>query len=95
MAVFKLVEFQGSSGMWYCSDPSNFAGGSGNWWNVARAWNLTPAAFIEKLIKEYKPDNISYNEDKNVLVYSWKSQISMRNFKNQTNAAARRNNFQI
>ena len=95
MAVFKLTEFQGSSGMWYCNDVSNFVGGSGNWWNAARAWNLSPAAFIEMLIKDFKPDNISYNQDKNVLVYSWKSQITMRNFKNKTNAAARRNNFQI
>lgn len=95
MAVFKLVEFQGSSGMWYCSDPSNFANGSGNWWNAARAWNLSPAAFIEMLIKDFHPDNISYNKDKNVLVYSWKSQISMRHFKNACNAQARKNNFNI
>jgi hypothetical protein len=93
--VYKMTEFQGSSGLWYCNDVSNLAGGSGNWWNAARAWNLTPAAFIEKLIKDYKPDKISYSMDKNVLTFGWKSQVSMRLFKNHTNAQARKNNFNI
>lgn len=95
MGIFKLVEFQGNSGMWYCSDPSNFAGGSGNWWNAARAWNLSPAAFIEMLIKDFHPDNISYSLDKNVLVYSWKSQVDMRAYKNATNRQARLHNYII
>lgn len=95
MAVFKMTEWQGSSGIWYCNDVSNFANGSGNWWNAARAWNLSPAAFIEFLIKEFKPDIISYSQDKNVLVYGWKSQINMRIYKNATNKAARKNNYII
>lgn len=95
MAVYKMTEFQGSSGMWYCNDMSNLAGGSGVWYNAARAWGLSPAAFIEMLIKDFHPDNISYSLDKNVLVYSWKSQVSMRAFKNRTNAEARKHNFQI
>ena len=95
MAVYKMTEFQGSSGMWYCNDMSNLAGGSGAWYNAARAWGLSPAAFIEMLIKDFHPDNISYSLDKNVLVYSWKSQVSMRAFKNRTNADARKHNFQI
>ena len=95
MAVFKLTEWQSESGLWYCNDISNLAGGSGNWWNAARAWGLSPASFIEMLIKNFHPDNISYSLDKNVLVYSWKNQIDMRVYKNKTNAEARKRNFQI
>ena len=95
MAVFKMTEWQGSSGMWYCNDVSNLAGGSGNWWNAARAWNLSPAAFIQKLIDDFHPDKISYSLDKHVLTYCWKSQVSMRAFKNKTNAEARKHNYVI
>ena len=73
MAVYKCSEWQGSSGNWYCNDLTNLAGGSGNWWNAARACNLSPAAYIEKLLNDFHPDNFSYCEDKNVLVFSFVS----------------------
>ena len=93
--IYKMVEWEGSSGIWYCNDVSNLAGGSGNWWNAARAWNLTPADFIKLLITKYKPDIFSYSMDKNVLIYGWKNQNNMRVIKNACNAQARKNNFQI
>ena len=95
MAVFKMTEWQNESGLWYCNDVSNFAGGSGNWWNAARAWGKTPADFIEFLIKEYKPDKISYCVGSNLLIYAWRNQNNMRIFKNATNREARKRNFQI
>ena len=93
MGLYKPTDFQGSSGQWYCNDVSNLAGGSGNWWNAARAWGVSPAAFIEMLIKDFHPDKISYSLDKNVLVFSWNSQIDMRAFKNATAREARKRNF--
>ena len=95
MTVFKMTEWQGSSGMWYCNDVSNLAGGSGDWWNAARAWNLPPVKFIEMLIKDFHPDKISYSLDKNVLTYCWKSQVHMRSFKNACNRQARLHNYII
>ena len=96
MGVFKLTEWEStSSGQWYCNDVSNLAGGSGDWWNCARACNLSPADFIKMLIKDFHPDNFYFSEDKCFISYSWNSQVDMRKFKNYINAQARKNNFNI
>lgn len=95
MAVYKMVEWEGSSGMWYCNDTSNLVNGSGNWWNAARAWGLSPAAFIEMLIKDFQPDKISYSLDKNILIFGWKSQVKLRKYKNNLNRQARKVNYII
>ena len=95
MGIFKLVEWESPSGLWYCNDTSNLAGGSGDWWNCARACNLAPVDFIEMLIKEFKPDVFSYNPEKNVAVWAWKDKESMRRMKNSINRQARNNNFYI
>jgi len=94
MAVWKAVEWE-SAGLWHCNDTSNLVNGSSNWVHQARIWQLSPAAFIEFLIKEYKPDYISYRLDKNILLFSWKNQIDMRKYKNKLNAQARKVNYQI
>ena len=49
--------------------------------------------YVNLLITKFKPDNISYNQEKNVLIYSWKKQSDMRKFKNWLNAEARKKNF--
>ena len=51
--------------------------------------------FIELLITKYKPDNFHYNKDTGFCCWSWKSQVAMRKFKNDINAAARKTNFQV
>lgn len=95
MAVWKASEWQSDSGLWHCNDVSKLASGSSNWWHQARIWQLSPADFINFLIKEYKPDKIYYSLDKNILCFSWKSQVSMRTYKNKLNAQARKINYQI
>ena len=95
-ALYKLTEWESTgSGLWYCNDVSNLTGGSGNWWNAARACNLTPAAFIEMLLKDFKPDIFSYNSEKNIAIWAWKDKDAQRKFKNYINKQARINNFVI
>ena len=95
MAVWKASEWQSDSGLWHCNDVSNLAKGSSNWWHQARACNLSPAAFIEMLIRDFHPDNFYYSQDKNVLIFSFVSQIDMRKYKNWINRQARNNNYII
>ena len=96
MALYKMTEWESTcSHQWYCNDVSNLAHGSGEWYHAARACNLTPAAFIEMLVKDFHPDKIQYFKDKNVLVYSWNNQVDMRKLKNYVNKQARLNNYQI
>ena len=93
--VWKASEWQSESGYWHCNDVSKLAGGSSNWWHQARIWQFTPADFIEFLIKEYKPDYISYSAGSNLLTFSWKDLNNMRIYKNRLNAQARKVNYQI
>lgn len=94
MGVYKMTEWESESG-WHCNDVSDLGHGSGYWWHAARACNMTPADFIKFLINNYHPDKISYHLGNNCLLYSWNSQVKMREFKNFVNAQARKNNYQI
>ena len=92
--IWKAEEWESESG-WHCNCVSNLVNGSSYWWHQARIWQLTPADFIEFLIKEYKPDNISYSVGPNLLIFSWREQNKMRIYKNRLNAQARKVNYQI
>lgn len=94
MAVWKAIEWE-SCGIWHCNDVSNLVGGSSNWIHQARIWQLSPAEFIKMLVTKYNPDFISYSLDKNLLFFSFKSQVSMRRYKNDINRQARKVNYQI
>lgn len=93
--LYKMTEWQSAGGAWYCNDVEDLGNGSGRWWIPARMLGLPPVEFVKLLVEEFKVDNISYNIEKDVLVYSWRSQAAMRRFKNWTNAMARKCNFQI
>lgn len=94
--LFKMTEWESGAGdRWYCNDTSDLGNGSGLWYHPARMLNISPAEFVKMLVEKYQPDNISYNFETNVLVYSWSSQTAMRKFKNQINKIAREKNYQI
>ena len=90
--TIKYSSWQSPTGYWYCNDTSNLAAGSGEWWIPARILGISPADFIELLVKDFKPDHISFNK---ILIFSWKDQSKMRAYKNWINAQARKVNFQI
>jgi len=91
--LLKYVEWQGVNGDWYCNDTSDLSSVRSLWWTPARMMNISPAEYVELLIKNFKPDNILYFQEANVLIYSWRSQAAMRKFKNWLNAQARKYNY--
>lgn len=93
--LLKYVEWTDGIGNWYCNDTSNLSGIAGLWWVPARMLGLSPADYVQLLIEEFKPDEVKYFEDNDVLIYSWKSQVAMRSFKNFINAEARKRNFKV
>lgn len=93
--LYKCTEWQGSSGLWYCNDIEDLGNGSGRWWIPARMLGLSLDKYVEMLIKDFKVDNIKYNEERDVLIFSWRKQADMRKYKNWINAAARKANFYI
>ena len=65
--LLKYTEWQGANGCWYCNDTSDLASPRSLWWAPARMMNISPADYVQWLIKEFKPDTIVYNQEKDVL----------------------------
>jgi hypothetical protein len=95
MAIWQSSIWQGNSGKWYCNDVSHLGAGSGEWYLPARILGITPAEFIEYLIKEFHPDYYYYNTEKNFFSYSWAKQVDCNRWKLTINRIAREKNFQI
>ena len=93
--LLKYVEWQGAGDMWYCNDTSDLTSIRSKWWVPARMLNLSPADFVKMLIEKFKPDNIWYSKEHDVLGYSWENINDMRKYKNWLNAEARKRSFII
>lgn len=93
--LLKYTEWQGDSGNWYCNDVTDLASFRSKWWAPARMMNISPTEYVQWLIDNFHPDNIIYNQEYDVLIYSWCKQTDMRLFKNKLNALARKYNYII
>lgn len=95
MNIWKAVEFQGGSGLWYCNDTSNFASNSANCLHPSRILGMSADKYLEWLIENYSPDMVHIGKDGGFFTYGWKSQAKMRLFKNYINKKAREKNYTI
>ena len=93
--LLRYTEWTDGLGNWYCNDISDLCSVRALWATPAYMLNISPAEYVELLVKKYKPDKIYYNKEADVLVYSWRKQADMRAFKNWLNAEARKRNFII
>lgn len=93
----KLLRYEewGAKGAWYCNDTSDLCSIRAKWWAPARMLNISPAEYVQLLIEKFHPDRISYHQERDVLVYSWKNINDCRKFKNWLNAEARKAKFII
>ena len=95
MTLFKLVEWEGGNGNWYCEHTSTFPDGVQKWVCPARILGMSVDKFIEWLFENYKPDYFYHNADCSFCSWAWKSQEKMRLYKNFINKKAREKNFMI
>jgi hypothetical protein len=93
--VYKLVEWEGGSGLWYCEHTSSYPEGIQKWVLPARLLGMTVDEFLRWLIDTYKPDRVYHNEDCSFVGWAWKDQSMMRKYKNYINKVAREKNFLI
>ena len=93
--LLKYTEWQGANGNWYCNDVSDLSSVRSLWWAPARMLNLSPADYVKWLVENFHPDQVLYNQERDVLIYSWKKIADMRVFKNKINALARQYKFII
>lgn len=89
MTLLRYEEFQGSSKYWYCNATARQV----RWWHLPRLLDMTPADFVEFLVKYFKPDSVKWNGK--TLIFCWKSQTQMRKFKNYINKVAREKKFYV
>ena len=93
--LWQAKEWLSEGSGWHCGCLDDLGKGSNAWHLPARILGITPAAFVELVVKQYKPDYVYFSEEKCLFFYSWKSQTAERKFKNFINAEARKKNFQI
>ena len=93
--LYRLEEWQGASGVWYCEHTSSFPANVEKWVIPARVLNMSVDDFLRMLIKDFKPDVITVKEDGSFVSWGWSKQSEMRKFKNWMNAKSRAINFQI
>ena len=93
--IWKMTEWKSASGRWHCNCVDDLAGSAGLWYTPARILDLTPATYIQYVIDNFKPDQISVDKEKCLVFFSWNNQTNMRKFKNFLNKKAREKNFQV
>ena len=95
MAVYKAEEWQGSSGQWYCANTSNLGNSSAYWYHQAKIWGKSGDEFVQMLVEKFHCNHISYNLERDTLVFSWDVLADMRKYKNALNAQARKVAYEI
>lgn len=93
--LYKMTEWQGGSGLWYCNDVTRLGTGGGVWYEAASALNISPVDYVKILVERFHPDSIYWNQERNFLSFAWKKQADMRKFKNWVNAESRKVNKQF
>ena len=93
--LYRLEEWQGASGVWYCEHTSSFPANVEKWVIPARVLNMSVDDFLRMLIKDFKPDVITVKKDGSFVSWGWSKQSEMRKYKNWINAESRRKNYQI
>lgn len=93
--LYRLEEWQGASGVWYCEHTRSFPANVEKWVVPARVLNMSVDDFLRMLIKDFKPDVITVKKDGSFVSWGWSKQSEMRKFKNWMNAKSRAINFQI
>lgn len=51
--LYKVSEFQGGSGRWYCNDISELAGVSSEWWAPARLLNMNLDGYVATMVNKF------------------------------------------
>lgn len=94
--ILQLDELQDANG-WSIYSPKDIGKIGNQWYTPARALGLAPVDYIQMLIRDFKPDFIKFldSSPNGLLLFSWKSQVDMRKFKNWLNKRLREVKFYV
>ena len=91
--LYKVSEWQGTSGKWYCNDVADLAGPSAKWYTPARMLGISLCDYVLLLKNEFKVSSMKYNPDTDVLIFSWDKQADCHKYVLWINKMARKANF--
>lgn len=91
--VYKVSEWQGASGKWYCNDTSDLAGIAGKWWIPARLLKMSLEEYIFLLKDSFHATIESYNDKTDVLIYYWDKYADCHKYLLWINSMSRKINF--
>ena len=91
--LYKVSQWQGGSGKWYCNDVTDLAGPSAKWWMPARMLGISLCDYILLLKNRFNADIILYNEENDVLIFSWKKETDCHKYVLWINAESRKRKF--
>ena len=93
--LFKMTEWQGSSGRWYCNDTTDLAGPSAKWWTPARMLNTSLTDYIIMLKDKFNATIVKYCPETDVLIFYWDKQIDIHKFILYINKESKKKNFMV
>ena len=91
--LYKVSQWQGGSGKWYCNDITDLAGPSAKWWMPARMLGISLCDYILLLKNQFKVSEMIYNEERDVLIFSWDNQTDCHKYVLYINRESRKRNF--
>ena len=91
--VYKVSQWQGASGRWYCNDVADLAGPSAKWYTPARMLGISLCDYVLLLKDKFNASGFKYNEEKDVLIFSWEKESDAHRYLLWINKMARKANF--
>lgn len=95
--LYKCVEWEGVTGVWYVNDVQDLKGVSSRWWTPVSMLGITPSEYVLLLINKFNVavEDIHYYRENNVLLFSFKTQAAARLYKNWINKEARNRKYYV
>lgn len=95
MHVYQAKEWQDIAGDWSVADTNDLGNNSAVWWIPPQIFGLSYEDYINMLVKRYHVTTLTYNYEKNVLLFSWTNYADAHRYLLDINRIARRRNFKI
>lgn len=93
--ILKLTEWQSAAGHYYVSDLEELAKRSGYWYYIPIMLGISAEDYVLMLKNKYQSNSITYNKDKDVLIFTFPTLTLARKFKNDMNKIARDKSFRV
>ena len=93
--LYKVSEWQGGSGKWYCNDVTDLAGVSGKWWIPARMLGIPLTDYILLLKEKFNVTIVEYYKPTDVLIFHWDKYSECHKYVLWINAEARKRKYMV